>query len=562
MDRFRRTLSFRSRKKKRKAQEQTESAQPHQWQEDDNKVRDGTCSFQVKYLGCMEVYESRGMQVCEEAHKTLRQNAKKSHRISFRKKVKKRQKVVQAIIYVSGDSLRVIEDKAGVSADDGQGLIVDQTIEKVSFCAPDRNHEKGFSYICRDGTTRRWMCHGFLALKESGERLSHAVGCAFGVCLERKQKREKEAVSVSYNDDKTSFSRLGSFRQATLTERLADPQSTKVVEPIASNSGSPSTTRQNMEIAQVERPHASANLLLRQGSFNTFNKLNSQTSPFKRNLSLRLNELPSNLSRQQADFDKTNTNVPIIEGEEPIESPPQSAKLASALTGNESGKQAEALDPIAEMCQQLTRGLTGLDNEEKKSKDAAPVPSQPTVTAGSTALNGVDPVKQPNPWSAPAPQENDFWLPPTKPLPVSASVTQQSAIGSTSVAPTATSPVRPRPSAGASTQYGLLSQPVTSSPASSVTIDPFKLPSHSTTNQQVYSNNNTGLTNGGMSAGIVAPLAAANPQNPFDTAWALRHNPSTNPFLTGGSVTSPSSASSTPQASSQTQFSKEFELKM
>lgn len=46
-------------------------------------------------------------------------------------------------------------------------MIVDQTIEKVSFCAPDRNHEKGFAYICRDGTTRRWMCHGFLAVKES-----------------------------------------------------------------------------------------------------------------------------------------------------------------------------------------------------------------------------------------------------------------------------------------------------------------------------------------------------------------------------------------------------------
>lgn len=48
-----------------------------------------------------------------------------------------------------------------------QSMIVDQTIEKVSFCAPDRNHEKGFAYICRDGTTRRWMCHGFLAVKES-----------------------------------------------------------------------------------------------------------------------------------------------------------------------------------------------------------------------------------------------------------------------------------------------------------------------------------------------------------------------------------------------------------
>lgn len=35
-----------------------------------------------------------------------------------------------------------------------QQLIVDQTIEKVSFCAPDRNHDRGFSYICRDGGSR------------------------------------------------------------------------------------------------------------------------------------------------------------------------------------------------------------------------------------------------------------------------------------------------------------------------------------------------------------------------------------------------------------------------
>jgi len=48
-----------------------------------------------------------------------------------------------------------------------KGLIVDQTIEKVSFCAPDRNSERGFAYICRDGTSRRWMCHGFFALKET-----------------------------------------------------------------------------------------------------------------------------------------------------------------------------------------------------------------------------------------------------------------------------------------------------------------------------------------------------------------------------------------------------------
>lgn len=44
---------------------------------------------------------------------------------------------------------------------------MDQTIEKVSFCAPDRNYDKAFSYICRDGTTRRWICHCFMALKDS-----------------------------------------------------------------------------------------------------------------------------------------------------------------------------------------------------------------------------------------------------------------------------------------------------------------------------------------------------------------------------------------------------------
>ncbi|KAF6026457.1 hypothetical protein EB796_015231 [Bugula neritina] len=558
MDKLRRTLSFRSRKKKRK---ETESAKPHQWQEDERKVREGTCSFQVKYLGCVEVFESRGMQVCEEAHKILRQNAKKSQRLSFRKKNKKRQRVVQAIIYVSGDSLRVIEEKASIaSADDGQGLIVDQTIEKVSFCAPAKNHEKAFAYICRDGTTRRWMCHGFLALKESGERLSHAVGCAFAVCLEKKQKREKEAVSVSYNEDKTSFSRLGSFRQATLTERLADPQSTKVVEP-AANSASPSAVRPNIETAQVERPHASANLLLRQGSFNTFNKLNSQNSPFKRNLSLRLNELPSNLSRQQADFDKpVGENIPIIEGDEELESP-QPATLASALTDTAPQKPSgDAWDPIAEMCQQLTKGLTGLNSEEPKSAGSGAVASQPPLaqspapSATVAATNGAHPIQQTNPWAAPAPQENDFWLPPSNPPVSRATIGQAPTVPkssfSTSITTTTSvvSPhIRPRP-----TTTSALSQPFSHNP--SLSADQFKQPTQ-TSNQQ---STNINLTNGSMPSTGLVGVPVANPQNPFDTAWALRSNTSTNPFLASTTPSAPVSASST----KANHFNKEFELKM
>ena len=158
MDRLRRSLRSSLRKKKSdqpdgagagnwRPQRSSNGAngKPASWSADEVAVRSGTCSFQVKYLGCVEVFESRGMQVCEEAVRVLKNSKRKS---------------VKAVLYVHGDGLRVVDD-------DTKGLIVDQTIEKVSFCAPDRNYERGFSYICRDGTTRRWMCHGFMAIKET-----------------------------------------------------------------------------------------------------------------------------------------------------------------------------------------------------------------------------------------------------------------------------------------------------------------------------------------------------------------------------------------------------------
>ncbi|VDL56402.1 unnamed protein product [Hymenolepis diminuta] len=159
MDKFRKTFSVR----KKKENEPSDSSKPQLWIEDERKIKEGSCSFQVKYLGCIEVFESRGMQVCEEAIKALQESP-------------------------------------------ACNLI-------LSFCAPDRGHDKGFAYICRDGATRRWMCHAFLAVKESGERLSHAVGCAFAICLERKQKRERDAVQATYANEDGSFVRMSSFRQ-------------------------------------------------------------------------------------------------------------------------------------------------------------------------------------------------------------------------------------------------------------------------------------------------------------------------------------------------------------
>ncbi|OXU27869.1 hypothetical protein TSAR_013794 [Trichomalopsis sarcophagae] len=312
MDRLRRSFrdSFRRRK------DAPESSKPHQWHADECAVRSSTCAFHVKYLGCVEVYECRGMQVCEEALKVLRNS---------------RRRPVRAILHVSGDGLRVVEDET-------KGLIVDQTIEKVSFCAPDRNHEKGFSYICRDGTTKRWMCHGFLALKESGERLSHAVGCAFAACLERKQRREKDCgVTMTIDQRNSTFTRIGSFRQPSLTERQQDSRERAVDVPPA---------RQVYNPFAIERPHATPSMLERQGSFRGFNQLN-QASPFKRQLSLRVSDLPSNLER---------TRSYSLEPSDFSRIPKQPTQILANPPARPAPELPSSQNNVSAMCQQIVRG--------------------------------------------------------------------------------------------------------------------------------------------------------------------------------------------------------------
>ncbi|XP_005522574.1 PREDICTED: protein numb homolog isoform X1 [Pseudopodoces humilis] len=308
-----------------------EASRPHQWQTDEEGVRTGKCSFPVKYLGHVEVDESRGMHICEDAVKRLK-SERKFFKGFFGKSGKK---AVKAVLWVSADGLRVVDEKT-------KDLIVDQTIEKVSFCAPDRNFDRAFSYICRDGTTRRWICHCFMAVKDTGERLSHAVGCAFAACLERKQKREKECgVTATFDASRTTFTREGSFRVTTATEQAereeimrqmpdakAVETEVKTVAPgaapnnTAPSSGSP--TSPTAEVAAsldkemsnphaIPRRHAPIEQLARQGSFRGFPALSQKMSPFKRQLSLRINELPSTVQRK-TDFPMKNS-VPEVEGE-------------------------------------------------------------------------------------------------------------------------------------------------------------------------------------------------------------------------------------------------------
>ncbi|XP_036061753.1 protein numb homolog isoform X4 [Onychomys torridus] len=350
-----------------------EASRPHQWQTDEEGVRTGKCSFPVKYLGHVEVDESRGMHICEDAVKRLKATGKKA---------------VKAVLWVSADGLRVVDEKT-------KDLIVDQTIEKVSFCAPDRNFDRAFSYICRDGTTRRWICHCFMAVKDTGERLSHAVGCAFAACLERKQKREKECgVTATFDASRTTFTREGSFRVTTATEQaereeilkqLQDAKKetdTAVVGPsVAPGNTAPSPssptsptsdTTASLEMNNphaIPRRHAPIEQLARQGSFRGFPALSQKMSPFKRQLSLRINELPSTMQRK-TDFPIKNA-VPEVEGEAesisslcsqitsafstPSEDPFSSAPMTKPVTlvapqspvsqGTEWGQSSDAASP-------------------------------------------------------------------------------------------------------------------------------------------------------------------------------------------------------------------------
>ncbi|KAF7201143.1 protein numb homolog isoform X7 [Nothobranchius furzeri] len=372
-----------------------ESSRPHQWQTDEEAVRSGKCSFAVKYLGHVEVEESRGMHICEDAVKRLKTAGKKA---------------VRAVLWVSADGLRVVDDKT-------KDLILDQTIEKVSFCAPDRNFERAFSYICRDGTTRRWICHCFMAIKDSGERLSHAVGCAFAACLERKQKREKECgVTATFDANRTTFTREGSFRITTATEAAereevmrqlqdakkaeTDMMAANLVNSVTNATGhqpgscpSPSSSPPLSVTALgpqvIPRRHAPVEALARQGSFRGFPALSQKTSPFKRQLSLRMNELPSTMQRK-SDFPMKNT-VPEVEGEG---------------------------DSISSLCTQITSAFSGLPEDPFTS---APMPKpasspQSPVASGTDWPSAAPVIVVPPPSSAAmtshkrTPSEADRWL--------------------------------------------------------------------------------------------------------------------------------------------------------
>lgn len=151
------------------------------------------------------------------------------------------------------------------------------------------------------------------------------MGCAFAACLERKQKREKECgVTATFDASRTTFTREGSFRVTTATEQaereeimkqLQDAKKAETDKTVVGPSVVPGNTAPSpssptsptldatasLEMNNphaIPRRHAPIEQLARQGSFRGFPALSQKMSPFKRQLSLRINELPSTMQRK------------------------------------------------------------------------------------------------------------------------------------------------------------------------------------------------------------------------------------------------------------------------
>ena len=95
-----------------------------------------------------------------------------------------------------------------------------------------------------------------------------------------------------------------------LTHKLYALQGIKPSEPPPMPTRQEDSTESNP--FAIARPHAPNLMLQRQTSFREFSRLQSRTSPFKRQLSLRMSELPSSLERKSNDAAEFGSTADVV----------------------------------------------------------------------------------------------------------------------------------------------------------------------------------------------------------------------------------------------------------
>ena len=246
----------------------------------------------------------------------------------------------------------------------------------------------------------RWVCHGFMARRDTGERLSHAVGVAFAVCLERKQARECEGVSGNWDEDSGAFTRFGSFRQGTLTERLADPQGFKVT-PLKVELGL--TIKEENPFA-ISRPRPGdaggvrSSLRGVPAAMPQLQVIKGQ-SPFKRGTeqyaSLRPQDLPSNIQR------KEKSRVSLIL-EETFENEETKNEInAMMIMMAETTKSDPPLEPVEERLEELQENVEDQDSGivlTEASLATSVSNKKPTTNNNDSGFKPPPDETSPNPW--------------------------------------------------------------------------------------------------------------------------------------------------------------------
>ncbi|CAB1330446.1 unnamed protein product, partial [Coregonus sp. 'balchen'] len=254
----------------------------------------------------------------------------------------------------------------------------------------------------------------------------------------RKQKREKECgVTATFDSNRTTFTREGSFRVTTATEaaereeamrQLQDRKAEGDVKSSIPLSSGPSGGVVNQAVAPLPGPpspssspplgmggtlgpqviprrHAPVEALARQGSFRGFPALNNNSSPFKRQLSLRINELPSTLQRN-SDFPMKNTGQSEFpmkntgQSEFPMKNTGQS-EFPMKNTGQSEFPMKNTVpevegegDSISSLCTQITSAFSG-PPEDPFSQ--APMPRPASSPQSPVAPPGAQP--DTNPWA-------------------------------------------------------------------------------------------------------------------------------------------------------------------
>jgi len=285
--------SFRRRKPKPPALS-ADAQKPVEWLDDERKVNDGTCEFRVKYLGCAEVAEPRGIHHCEEAVK--------------RHKLRRQRNKPRAVLVISPDAVRLVKEKS-------KQLILDQSIEKIFFCAPDSTYEAAFSYICRDGTTKRWMCYSFSSITKEGERLSNAFGSAFKACFEKKKSLQQAENKIREETSFMSEQPVTTRTETSIKTPQSDPGYCEPPKSDVRESSKEEPKKPDFEIKSLPRPQAPEELK-RQPSFKLF--VPNAKNAFKTS-SLREDKLQINIEKFRGhqvlnpvpEFEPENSRKPV-----------------------------------------------------------------------------------------------------------------------------------------------------------------------------------------------------------------------------------------------------------